>query len=89
MGTTAELRATGLVRLLDIVDVIARHLAREEPELVDGDARAASAAIAAAVMAGAAGWIEAGTSRGPLSGYVHHAVQPVITGWRARIGAVD
>ncbi|PSL39695.1 TetR family transcriptional regulator [Labedella gwakjiensis] len=89
MGTTAELQATGLARLLEVVDVIARHLSRREPTLGDAGARAAASAIAGAAMAGAAQWIGTGTARGPLADHIREAVQPVIVGWRARIGAVD
>jgi AcrR family transcriptional regulator len=89
MGTTAELRATGLTRLLDVADVVARHLSRSEPRLDEAGARAAAASIAAGAMAGAAQWIEAGTTRGPLAEHVGDAVRPVIAGWRERIAAVD
>lgn len=89
MGTTAELRATGLVRLLEVVDVITRHLSRREPTLDEAGARAAASAIAGGAMAGAADWIATGTARGPLADHVRAGVHPVIVGWRARIGAVD
>lgn len=89
MGTTPELRATGLGRLLEVADVVARHLARREPSLEPSGARAAASSIAAAAMAGAAEWIQAGTARGPLAAHIRAAVEPVVDGWRARIGAVD
>lgn len=89
MDTTAELRATGLVRLLDVIDVIARHLARREPALGDVGARAAASAIAGGAMAGAGEWIGTGTARGPLADHIRDGVHPVIVGWREHILAVD
>jgi AcrR family transcriptional regulator len=89
MGTTAELRATGAARLLSVADVVERHLLRDERALEPAGARAAAASIAAATLAGAAGWIESGTTRGTLDVHVRDAVHPVVIGWRARIGAVD
>lgn len=89
MGTTEELQATGLVRFLGIVEVIARHLSRTEPALDAFGCRAAASAVAAGAMAGAAEWIEAGTTRGSLADHVRAGVEPVIAGWNARIGAVD
>ncbi|RUQ97508.1 TetR family transcriptional regulator [Labedella endophytica] len=89
MGTADELRATGLARLLAVSEVLERHLRRTEPALGDAGARAASASIAAAAMAGASQWIEEGTARGPLADHLRGAVRPVVDGWRGRIGAID
>lgn len=85
MGTGPELASSGLTRLLAIVDVIARFLARREPALERDEARAAAAAIAAAAMAGAGTWIEAGTARGALADALSTAVGPVLSGWSAQV----
>jgi AcrR family transcriptional regulator len=85
MGTGPELASSGLTRLLAVAEVISRFLLRREPALGRDDARAAGTAIAAAAMAGAGAWIEAGTSRGSLADALSTAVRPVLDGWAAAL----
>lgn len=82
MGTRAELAASGVVRLLDVTDVVARFLERAGITTGRARSRSIAAAVGAAALAGAGEWIEAGTGRGPLADYVDDAVLPVLDGWR-------
>jgi AcrR family transcriptional regulator len=87
MGTGPELASSGLARLLAVVDVVERFLARRQPDARREDVRAAAAAIAGGAMAGAGAWIEAGTSRGSLADALSAAVAPVLDGWDRRLRA--
>lgn len=81
MDTAWELQASGLERLLRLQAVLRVFLARHTAEVDELTIRAAAAATAGAVVAGAGAWASAGVSRGELAEYIGHAIDPVIDGY--------
>jgi len=81
MDTAWELQASGLERLLRLQAVLRVFLARLAPQADGLTVRAAAAATAGAVVAGAGAWAAAGVSRGELVDYLAHTIEPVIDGY--------
>ena len=72
MGTSHDLAAAGLSRMLSLAGVIRDRLHRGG--IGSGDAAAISAALVAAGVAGAVAWLDAGDTRGALSEHVRRAI---------------
>ncbi|MGG7508107.1 TetR/AcrR family transcriptional regulator [Plantibacter sp. YIM 135249] len=98
MGTTEDLQASGLQRLLRLQALlrlaIARRIERSDPTLAAGGRvadplliTAAAGALAGAVVAAGGAWAAAGVSRERLDHYLDVAVAPVVTGFEAALAA--
>jgi AcrR family transcriptional regulator len=89
MGTTSELEASALGRLLVPVGLV-HEFVGARPGAVDADpiGRAFSAAVVAAAAAAWAQWAGAGVGRGELAGYVDAAIAPVCAGFGPALGPV-
>jgi AcrR family transcriptional regulator len=85
MGTSAELQASGLLRMSRAMTLIERSIST--PAVPSGaDAlvvRSFAAAIVAAAAAGAMHWASAGVARGELSDDIERAIRPVCSGFGA------
>lgn len=85
MGTSAELQASGLIRMSRATSLIERSI--NTPAAPSGtDAlvvRSFAAAVVAAAAAGAMHWAGAGMARGELSDDIERAIRPVCSGFGA------
>lgn len=89
MDTAWELQASGLERLLRLQAVLRVFLARHTADVDELTIRAAAAATAGAVVAGAGAWAAAGVSRGELGDYLSRAIEPVVDGYGRALAAPD
>ncbi|HXH35397.1 MAG TPA: helix-turn-helix domain-containing protein [Plantibacter sp.] len=89
MDTAWELQASGLERLLRLQAVLRVFLARHTAEADELTIRAAAAATAGAVVAGAGAWAAAGVTRGELRDYLRRAIEPVVDGYGRALAAAD
>jgi AcrR family transcriptional regulator len=90
MGTSAELQASGLIRMSRAMSLIERSIGAPA---APGDTaprgtdplviRSFAAAVVAAAAAGAMHWASAGVARGELSDDIERAIRPVCSGFGA------
>lgn len=85
MGTSAELQASGLIRMSRAMSLIERSIGT--PTVPSGTdplvVRSFAAAVVAAAAAGAMHWASAGVARGELSDDIERAIRPVCSGFGA------
>jgi len=90
MGTSAELQASGLIRMSRAMSMIERSIGA--PAVPSGTApegtdplvvHSFAAAVVAAAAAGAMHWASAGVARGELSDDIERAIRPVCSGFGA------